>query len=316
LVNGMGSAWWLRRIGAMCALRVSARVDPNTDRKTTYPKVNRSASPATGILGAIVETKRAEVARLRPRLAELRRAAEAAPVARPFAQALRRGGTVALIAEFKRRSPSAGAIRDNVSPAEAARAYAAAGASAMSVLTDAEYFGGSLDDLRSAVSTSTLPVLRKDFTLDEVQVWEGRAAGADAVLLIVRILDDARLASLLACAAGAGVGALVEVHDEVELERALRAGATIVGVNNRDLATFRTDLGVTVRLAPRVPAEVILVAESGVRTPGDVDRVGAAGADAVLVGETLMRGDGAVGAAALVGRPASPRAVGNGAATR
>lgn len=186
----------------------------------------------------------------------------------------------------------------------------------MSVLTDAEYFGGSLDDLRSAVSTSTLPVLRKDFTLDEVQVWEGRAAGADAVLLIVRILDDARLASLLACAAGAGVGALVEVHDEVELERALRAGATIVGVNNRDLATFRTDLGVTVRLAPRVPAEVILVAESGVLTPGDVDRVGAAGADAVLVGETLMRGDGAVGAAALVGRPASPRAVRNGAATR
>jgi indole-3-glycerol phosphate synthase len=279
-------------------------VDPNTDRKAKYPNVDRNARVITGILARIVESKRAEVAALRHRTSELRAAAERAAPARPFVAALRQEDAVALIAEYKRRSPSAGALGGNVAPAAAARAYAAGGASAVSVLTDAEYFGGGLDDLVAAREAVDLPVLRKDFVLDEAQVWEARAAGADGILLIVRILDDVRLVALHAAASAVGLGVLVEVHDEAELERALRAGAEAVGVNNRDLDTFRTDLNVSLRLAPRVPPEVVLVAESGIRTAAEVDRLGEAGVDAVLVGETLMRGGGA---GLLAGRPRSVR---------
>src|SRR5690606_33487001 len=186
--------------------------------------------------------------------------------------------------------------------------YEAAGASAISVLTDGEYFGASLDNLMAVRSRVGVPVLRKDFVLDAVQLWEARAAGADAVLLIVRILDDAALADLLSLSRELGLSALVEVHDERELDRALEAGAEVVGVNNRDLATFRTDLAVTERLAARVPADRILVAESGIRAAADVDRMGAAGADAVLVGESLMReSDPGLAARALVGRPRTGR---------
>ncbi len=256
------------------------------------------------MLDRIVETKREEVARLRPRMAQLRAAAEAEPRPRPFEAALRRAGEVALIAEIKRRSPSAGWIRPQLSVEEVAGAYASAGASALSVLTDESYFGGSLDDLRAVRSTVDLPVLRKDFVIDALQLWEARAAGADAVLLIVRILDDERLAELHALATELGMGVLVEAHEESEVDRALAAGARIVGVNSRDLATFRTDLGVIFRLAGRIPADRVLVAESGIRTAVDVDRLGAAGASAVLVGESLMRApDVAAAAAALVGRP-------------
>lgn len=256
-----------------------------------------------GILEKIVETKRAEVARLLPEAAALRAAAESAPPSRPFEAALRRAGEVAVIAEIKRRSPSAGWIREELSVAEASSSYSAGGAAALSVLTDRDYFGGSLDALRTARSAVALPILRKDFIIDPVQLWEARAAGADAALLIVRILDDALLADLFGLARDLGLGILVEVHTGEELERALRAGATVVGINSRDLDTFRTDLGVALSLAGRVPADRVVVAESGIRGPGDVDRVGEAGADAVLVGESLMRQPDLVAAtAALVGR--------------
>ena len=269
------------------------------------------------VLADIVEAKRREVGRLRGRAAEVLAAAAAAPAARDFAGALRRGGEVALLAEVKRRSPSAGWIRRDADAAQIASAYAAAGAAALSVLTDAEFFGGGLQDLRTVRAAVELPLLRKDFVLDELQIAEARAAGADAVLLIVRILEPSRLAELHAAALDAGLAALVEVHDAAELETALAAGARVIGVNNRDLATFRTELSVAEALAPRVPPGVVLVAESGIRTAADVDRLGAAGVDAVLVGESLMR-EADVGAAArrLIGRPCAARPLDSQPVTR
>jgi indole-3-glycerol phosphate synthase len=209
----------------------------------------------------------------------------------------------------KRRSPSAGEIRPGADPAEVARQYQAGGAAAISVLTDRDYFGGSLGALPAVRAAVSLPAIRKDFVIDPLQLWEARGAGADAVLLITRILDDARLGELLALSAELGMDALVEVHTEDDLGRALDAGATLIGVNNRDLAVFRTDLELSVRLAAQVPPAVTLVAESGIHTPEDVDRMGAAGVHAVLVGESLMRQpDLAAAAARLTGRPRRERA--------
>ncbi|RMH20742.1 MAG: indole-3-glycerol phosphate synthase TrpC, partial [Gemmatimonadetes bacterium] len=214
---------------------------------------------------------------------------------RDFAAALgagRRGpGEVSVIAEVKRRSPGAGAIRPDLDPVALAARYVAAGAAAVSVLTDREYFAGSLDDLVAVRARVDVPVLRKDFVIDPLQVYEARAAGADAVLLIVRILDDEALAELHGLAVSLGLGVLVEAHDAEEVERALAAGARVVGVNNRDLSTFRTDLSTTLALAGRVPADRVLVAESGIAGGDDVERLGAAGVDAVLVGEWLLRGE-------------------------
>lgn len=241
------------------------------------------------MLEGIVATKRGEVARLRADARALRDAAEAAPRPASFEGALRSGANVALIAEVKRRSPSAGPIREVAAAEEVAAAYEQGGAAAVSVLTDAEYFGGSLADLRAVGARVGLPLLRKDFTIDAVQVYEARAAGAAAILLIVRILEDAALRELQSLAGELGMASLVEVHDEAELERALAADARIIGVNNRDLATFGTDLAVTERLARRVPAGHVLVGESGIRTIEDVARLRDAGASAVLVGEALMR---------------------------
>ncbi|MFW6079435.1 MAG: indole-3-glycerol phosphate synthase TrpC [Gemmatimonadota bacterium] len=261
------------------------------------------------VLERIVAAKREEVERLKARAASLRSAAEAAGEGRGLSTALAGGaGEVALIAEVKRRSPSAGELRSELSPAEVARAYEAAGAVAISVLTDGPFFGGTLEDLAAVRASVGLPVLRKDFVLAPLQLWEARAAGADAVLLIVRILDDARLAELVALAGELGLDALVEVHDRAELDRALEAGARILGINNRDLSTFRTDLSVTLELAGSVPRDRVLVAESGIRVPADVDRLGAAGVDAILVGESLMRSDDVEAAArSLVGRARTPR---------
>ena len=258
------------------------------------------------ILDRIVATKRDEVRRAVPRLDEYRDIARQAPAPRGFAAALRRPGEVRLLAEVKRRSPSAGDIRPGADPVEVARAYVEGGAAALSVLTDREYFGGDLDFLRAVRSAVPVPVIRKDFLIHPVQVWEARAAGADAVLLIVRILEQPLLQELHALAVELGMDALVEAHTSDELDRALDAGATLVGVNNRDLDTFVTDLDLCVRLAPRVPAGVTYVGESGIRTAADVDRLGAAGIDAILVGESLMRQpDVGAAAAALVGRPRS-----------
>ena len=268
--------------------------------------MNRTARVSPGdFLDRIVAAKREEVAVLAGRRAKLRQAAERMGPARAFAASLVRRGEVTLIAEYKRRSPSAGVLGAG-DPAEVARGYAAGGAVAVSVLTDGPHFDGGLADLEAVRAVVDLPVLRKDFLLDEVQVWESRAAGADAVLLIVRILDDARLVGLLELCRELRFGALVEVHEERELERALAAGAALIGVNNRDLVTFETDLNVTLTLAPRVPADRVLVGESGVAGAGDVDRLGEAGVDAVLVGEALMR-SGPAASGSLVGRRKRPR---------
>jgi indole-3-glycerol phosphate synthase len=263
------------------------------------------------ILDRIVQTKKDEVKRAAPRLAEFRDMTRQADAPRGFAAALRRPAEVRLLAEVKRRSPSAGDIRPGADSAQVARAYVDGGAAALSVLTDRDYFGGDLEFLRAVRSAVAVPVIRKDFLIDPVQVWEARAAGADAVLLIARILDQPLLEDLHALAVELGMDALVEAHTEGELERALAAGATLVGVNNRDLDTFATDLELSIRLAPRVPAAVTYVAESGIRTAADVDRLGAAGVDAVLVGESLMRQeDLRAAAAALAGRPRDERARG------
>lgn len=275
----------------------------------TESQASSSESRKPDILTRITETKSAEVERLLfGREDMLRRAASGASAARDFEAALRRSGDVAVIAEVKRRSPGAGEIRPGLVPADMARAYDGAGAAAMSVLTDEEYFGGSLEDLRSVRESVALPVLRKDFTIDVRQVWEGRAAGADAILLIVRILDDETLAALHREVGKLGMAVLVEVHDPEEMERALRIGARIIGINNRDLSTFRTRLEVTFELMPPVPPDVLLVSESGIRSGADVARLGERGVDAVLVGETLLRAeDPAETLATLAGHPRGTR---------
>ena len=257
-----------------------------------------------GILERIVAGKAVEVAALRAVRADLSRAADDAPKPRPALQALSRSGNVGVIAEVKRRSPGAGDIDTRLDPAELAAEYEEGGALAISVLTDSRWFGGSLDDLIEVRAGGGVAVLRKDFVIDAVQVVEARAAGADLVLLIVRILDPVLLRDLRAMIHDMGMTALVEAHDEWEVEAALEAGALLLGVNNRDLSVFRTDLAVTERLAKYVPGEVLLVSESGIASAVDVARVAAAGADAVLVGEALVRsGDRRGMVAAMAGVP-------------
>ncbi|MEX1257069.1 MAG: indole-3-glycerol phosphate synthase TrpC [Gemmatimonadota bacterium] len=262
------------------------------------------------VLTRIVETKRGEVAKLTAREEDLRAPAAAAPPPRDFAGAIAGRGAVSLIAEVKRRSPGAGPIRPGLDPVEIARAYEGAGAAAISVLTDGEYFGGSLEDLTSVRNAVALPVLRKDFILAPVQVREARAAGADAILLIVRILDDRELRELRLLAEGLGMAVLVEAHDGEELERALASGASLVGINNRDLRNFTTRLETTLDLLERVPEGIVLVSESGIRTSDDVRRLGARGVHAVLVGESLLRApDPGAAARELVGIPVAMRTV-------
>jgi len=239
-------------------------------------------------LDAILRATRDRVASLRARAAELERAAGAAPVPPPFAAALR-GATVGVIAEVKRRSPSAGSIRDDLDPVKHAQAYERGGAVAISVLTDEVHFGGSLEDLARVAAAVSVPVLRKDFILDELQLLEARAAGASAVLLIVRALALGRLEALTRGARDAKLGVLVEVHAADELDRALVVGPDAVGVNSRDLASFHVDLALAERLVARVPADVPAVAESGIEARADVDRLAAAGADVVLVGTSVAR---------------------------
>lgn len=251
------------------------------------------------ILATIVERKRVEVAAL-PSPASDAAALKAAVArrggVRPFAQALvqpRRAG-MGLIAEVKKASPSAGIIRADFDPVRIAREYEAAGADCLSVLTDEKFFQGSLEFLRAIRGAVGLPLLRKDFIIDERQILEAVEWGADAILLIVAILDDARLKRFHDQAAQAGLAVLVEVHDEGELDRAVASGATLIGVNNRDLKTFTVDLGTTERMAARLARDArapgaTLVAESGIHTRADVVRLQACGARAVLVGESLMR---------------------------
>ncbi len=248
-----------------------------------------SAAPA-GVLERIVAETRAEVERRKSRSA--RSAAPPAAArragARSLREALRRPG-IGVIAEFKRRSPSAGELRAGADAGEMAAAYASAGAVAVSVLTEQANFGGSLDDLRAARAACELPLLRKDFVVDEFQLHEGLAAGADAVLLIVAALADAELAALHAGARELGLEVLVEVHDRAELERALALEPQILGINNRDLRDFSVDVGRTARLLADVPAGVTVVSESGIASPDQLAALEQAGVHGVLVGETLMR---------------------------
>ncbi len=221
----------------------------------------------------------------RPRLEA---AAAGAPAARDLPGALAAPG-LQVIAEVKRRSPSAGSLAPSLDPAAQATAYQAGGAAAVSVLTEPDHFGGSLDDLRAVREAVDLPILRKDFTLHPAQVVEARAAGADAVLLIAAVLDDRELAALLAAAADAGLAALVEVHTAGEARRAAAAGAGLVGVNNRDLATFTVDLATAEAIAPELPPGAVRVAESGIVDGAAAARMARAGYHAVLVGEALVR---------------------------
>ena len=246
------------------------------------------------LLRDILAHKAEEVAaRKRQRtLAELEAEARTREPPRGFVAALRATvaqGRTALIAEVKRASPSKGVIRADWEPLDHARAFAAGGATCLSVLTDERYFRGSDAVLVEARAGVTLPVLRKDFTLDPWQVAEAAALGADAVLLIVAALDDARLAELHAVVLEKGMDALVEVHEEAEMERAARLSPALIGINNRDLRSFVTDLAVTERLAPLAPRGALLVTESGVGSPADLARLRSSGVQAALVGESLMR---------------------------
>ncbi len=255
------------------------------------------------ILDKIIAQKTLELARLPARTvtaADLQAALEKRGPRRDFPRALRRSGqTMALIAEVKKASPSAGVICPNFDPVAIARQYEAAGASCISVLTDETFFQGSLEYLRQIRAAVKVPLLRKDFIIDARQLLEAAEWGADAILLIARILNDDALARFHQLAAEAGLAALVEVHDESEVERALAAGAALIGVNNRNLDNFSVDLAVTERLAPMVlggSTGKLLVAESAIHTRADVARLSRAGANAILVGESLVKNPGGIAA--------------------
>jgi indole-3-glycerol phosphate synthase len=259
------------------------------------------------ILAKITAYKRAEVAAAsagRP-LEAVEAAARVASPVRPFAGALETrigAGGFALIGEIKRASPSKGLIREDFEPARLAEAYAAGGAACLSVLTDGPSFKGAPEHLREARDASGLPVLRKDFMLDRYQVAEARALGADCILIIMAAVDDATAGVLSAAATAWGMDAIAEVHDRAELDRALKLDCRLIGINNRDLKTFNTTLETTERLAPRVPSDRIVIAESGIACNGDLERLARAGVRAFLVGESLMRqADVAAATRALLG---------------
>src|SRR5262245_30767019 len=241
-----------------------------------------------GTLPELVDGVRRRLERDPPDDARLLALAMERPPTRGFERALREAEPPAIVAEFKRRSPSAGEIAD-VDLGQRARAYELGGASAISVLTEPTRFGGGLADLQAARLASALPVLRKDFIVHPAQVIESRATGADAILLIAAVLTEPELKALLAAAADLGLGALVETHSKADLDKALSTDATVVGVNARDLETLEVDVDRALALLPRIPPDRIAVMESGVSTPDQVDRAVDSGARAVLVGEALMR---------------------------
>ncbi len=246
---------------------------------------------APNILSKIIDRKRIEVEeakRLRPEASLLEQLDAASPV-RDFVSALRAAPDIGLIAEVKKGSPSAGIIRADFDPVMIAKTYERHGASCLSVLTDEHFFLGHLDYLRAVRQTVSIPVLRKDFMIDRYQVLEARAAGADCILLIAECLDDCHLRDLYFYASELGMESLIELYDVENLDRVLKLEPALMGINNRDLRSFVTDLEHTVRLAKQVPSTTLLVSESGIKTRADIDRVKAGGARAILVGETLMR---------------------------
>ncbi len=251
------------------------------------------------ILDEILKTKLDEVTLLRqPQTRDLLRGrALDAPPARDFAGALRSAdGNVAVIGEIKRRSPSKGELAPDLDASTTAKAYETGGARALSVLTDGPYFGGLVADLQAASEATSLPILRKDFTIDEVQIYEARAIGSDAILLICSaISDDGLLADLQGLALDLGMSVLVEAHDWAEVLRAVEIGARVIGVNSRDLATFNEDLAGARALADAIPSDRVAVAESSIRSPADARAMASAGFDAVLVGEALVRAADPIG---------------------
>jgi indole-3-glycerol phosphate synthase len=247
-------------------------------------------TPPSGTLGELVDRAKIRVHVLAAHRSTLEHQASDTPIPRGFAAALRRP-TVAVIAEVKRRSPSHGEINVGLHSGDRAAAYAAGGAAAISVLTEPEQFGGSPEDLLEVHERVDVPVMRKDFIVDPLQLTEARALGASAALLIVRALDQPELVALVAAAHALQLEALVEIRTAEELTRALDAGARVIGVNNRDLETLQVDTDTVARMIPRIPASVIAVAESGVREVNDVERAAATGADAVLVGSSLSKAD-------------------------
>jgi indole-3-glycerol phosphate synthase len=251
------------------------------------------------VLQPIIDSTRARVTALAHDHAAIEASVGDAPAPRDFIGALSRPG-LGLIAEIKRRSPSAGPIAPNLDPLELSRAYGRGGAVAISVVTEPDHFDGSLEDLRTVAGDDVLPVLRKDFILDAIQLAEGRAAGADAVLLIAGILDDEVLHNLIERTGDLGMVALVEAHNADEVRRSIEAGASIVGINNRDLSTFQVDLRTAERLRSLVPPGVVAVAESGIRNLADVSRMRDSGFDAVLVGQAVAQADDAAELLALL----------------
>ena len=248
------------------------------------------------ILDRIVAVKREEIAAAQKKVpfAAMRADAESRVLTRDFEGALRRtiaAGRSAVIAEIKKASPSKGVLRADFIPADIAQSYAEFGAACLSVLTDRQFFQGQVDYLKQARASCDLPVLRKDFMVDAYQVYESRAMGADCILLIAACLDDARMAELEAIARGLDMAVLVEVHDRAELERALKLKTPLVGVNNRNLHNFEVSLDTTVELAREIPAGRLLVSESGIANPADVQKLRSAGVHAFLVGEAFMRAD-------------------------
>jgi len=271
---------------------------PIPDSRTGDRPITRTLRPTTDqmddILQRILARKHAEIGERRARVSERELIANlvGAPRVRGFVDALRMkiaAGRAAVIAEIKKASPSKGVMRADFYPADIARSYEAGGAACLSVLTDVDFFQGADEYLQQARGACALPVLRKDFTIDAYQVYEARLLGADCILLIVAALDDAALRELAALAMRLGMDVLVEVHDGAELDRAMATDAPLIGINNRNLRTFETRLETTLGLLSRVPAERLLVTESGIHAPEDVARMRAAGVHAFLVGEAFMR---------------------------
>ncbi|MDZ7361264.1 MAG: indole-3-glycerol phosphate synthase TrpC [candidate division KSB1 bacterium] len=248
-------------------------------------------SSTESFLSRIVSNKRDEIIRAEKNLsfASLQRLAQAQSAPRDFRQALAVGENIAVIAEMKKASPSAGVLREDFDPVALAKSHVAHGAAALSVLTDEKFFGGNLENLQKARAVCALPILRKDFILNPYQILEARAFGADAILLIVAMLDRSQLFELLSAAEENGLQALVEVHNEAELDRALLVGANLIGINNRNLQTFEVRLETTERLSQLIPPSCVRVAESGIACRDDVKRMAACGVDAILVGSHLMR---------------------------
>ena len=251
------------------------------------------ATKAAPILERILQSRRTAIAGLKNSGVEagLPQSVAAAPAPRDFRRALRQTDRVTLIAECKERSPSGGVLQRAYDPVRLAQRYAAGGAAAISVLTEPEFFGGSLDHLQAVRAAVDVPVLCKDFIIDPIQILAARVVGADAVLLIVGLLDDGALRELQALASRLSMQAVVEVHSEEELDRALRADAGIIGINNRDLNRMKTDRQTTARLRPMIPAGPVVISESGIESRADVDELRRLGVDAVLVGESLLRAE-------------------------